>query len=165
MKVPAPQYRSIPSSLGCGSSASMTRSMRISAALVFTWKNEGADRRMFSSPIFSVQEPSPARASTPATRRARFSPLDMTRTTLVARTASPNTRETWARGNAPVGVHRATSSAPVRRLERMPTRSSSRSRELPRKPRAPVTALIALACFLLKRGQVSTLMIWFGSRP
>ena len=107
--------------------------MRISAAPVFTWKNDGAEMSISSSPICSFQQLLPASTSVALTRRAFFSPLLITRTTPArSDTASASTRATCARGNPPVGVHRAISSAPVRRLARMPTRSSPRSRELPR---------------------------------
>ena len=82
-KVPAPQYRSTASSSSCGSRASITSSIKISAPLVLTWKNDGADKRIWPSAIFSVHEPSPASISTLETRRAFFSPLLITRTMLV----------------------------------------------------------------------------------
>ena len=105
----------------------MTSSIKNSAPLVLTWKNDGAERRIWPSAMLSVQEPSPASISTLETRRAFFSPLLITRTMLVGCAASASTRETCERGNDPVGVQSATSSALVRREARMPTRSKPRS--------------------------------------
>ena len=76
----------------------------------------------------SLQLPAPASLSTPATLRAFAGPFVMTRTMDVAPTLS-STRHAWVRGKAPVGVHMATSTSPVRLARLMPTRSMSRSCE------------------------------------
>ena len=98
------------------------------------------------------KSPRPKSASTPATLRARRSPLDMTRTTLEGLSESPRTRETCARGNAPVGVQSAISRARVRREARMPTRSISRSRRVAQVAKGTDHALERLGVLLFEQG-------------
>ena len=108
----------------------MTSSTSLSAPLVFTWKNEGAETRILSAPTTSPQEPRPARRSWPAILRALAGPFCITRVTEVGLQASARTFATAARGKPPGRSHRATSTSRVRVETRTPTRSRSRWWEL-----------------------------------
>ena len=156
MKVPAPQYKSSAQVCWSHLSPSRTSLIRVSAPRVLTWKNDGAESVIVSSPILSVHEPLPQRRSVPTTLRARRLPFERTRTMLVSSGAALlRIFETYARGKAPGLVQSASSTSFVRTLARMPMRSSPRSCDRAMNCSAPATDFVSFA----KRASISAQLV------